>query len=170
MGIEIERKFLVLNKEWLTSDLKGIQIKQGYLQNSVKSVVRIRVADTQGFLTVKASTAIDHEIDNSIDGQKIQTLSRLEFEYKIPFDDALEMLKLCEKPIIEKVRYTLDFMGFEWSIDIFEGENLGLVLAEIELKSEDQEFIKPAWLGKEVTDDPKYLNSNLIKNPFRAIK
>jgi len=152
MGIEIERKFLVTDRSWHTSDLKGVQIKQGYLKNSHESVVRIRVAGEKGFITVK--------------GTMEDSLCRSEFEYEIPVQDALEMLGMCQKPLVEKVRYYLNFMGFEWAIDLFEGENCGLVVAEIEIETENQIFEKPPWAGDEVTYDSRYLNSNLIKKPF----
>ncbi len=151
MGIEIERKFLVKNDSWRVPGIQGIFLKQGYLKNSVESVVRIRIAGKQGYITVK--------------GKTINAL-RLEFEYEIPADDAEEMLeKLCRKPLIEKIRYTVRFKGFEWVIDEFSGRNKGLKLAEIELEERDIKFEYPEWIGKEVTDDPGYFNSNLLKNP-----
>ncbi|MBF0202988.1 MAG: CYTH domain-containing protein [Desulfamplus sp.] len=159
MGIEIERKFLVKDNSWLTSDIKCMSIKQGYLSREVQSaisnqsIVRIRVAGQKGFITIKGKTF---------------NLSRLEYEYEIPVNDALEMLQLCKNPLIEKVRYKIDFMGFEWCIDKFEGDNEGLLIAEIELETEEQEFKKPSWAGKEVSDDPRYFNSNLSENPFQA--
>ncbi|MBF0230522.1 MAG: CYTH domain-containing protein [Desulfamplus sp.] len=162
MAIEIERKFLVSDNSWQTSDVKGRQIKQGYLKNSPESVVRIRVAGEKGFITVKGNIN-----NNQIQNQKNHTLSRLEFEYEIPLQDAREMLGLCEKPLVEKIRYNINFMGFDWSIDYFEGDNYGLIVAEIELETEFQIFEKPPWVCKEVSDDPRYLNSNLIKNPFK---
>ncbi|MBF0412038.1 MAG: CYTH domain-containing protein [Desulfamplus sp.] len=160
MGIEIERKFLVTDNSWLTSDIKYVQIKQGYLKNSSESSVRIRVAGEKGFITVKGKIG-------SLLKNKNSTIMRLEFEYEIPVKDALEMLKLCENPLIEKVRYQVYFMDFEWCIDLFEGDNQGLVVAEIELESEEQKFETPHWAGEDVSDDPRYLNSNLITNPFK---
>lgn len=151
MGIEIERKFLVSDSSWL-ADIKGVPIKQGYLSRGVQSVIRIRVAGKKGFITVKG---------------KNFNISRLEFEYEIPVEDAVAMLQLCENPLIEKVRYKVDFMGFEWCIDKFEGSNQGLIIAEIELETEEQEFDKPVWAGNEVTSDSKYYNANLIQNPFQ---
>jgi len=151
MGIEIERKFLVKDESWLSLSIKGVPIRQGYLSNSHESVVRVRVAGEKGFITVKGKNC---------------NVSRVEFEYEIPLQDAVEMLALCLTPLVEKVRYILDFMGFEWSIDRFEGSNQGLVVAEIELETEAQPFEKPPWAGEEVTDDPRYFNSNLIDHPF----
>lgn len=166
MGIEIERKFLVLNDLWLTSDIKRVEIKQGYLTNSSELAVRIRVAGERGFITVKSK----REKTQKEIGQNViidNSLSRLEFEYEIPVKDALEMFLLCKRPLIEKIRYYCTFMGFEWCIDRFEGDNQGLVVAEIELETEEQKFEKPCWVGEEVSNDPRYLNSNLISNPFK---
>ncbi len=151
MAIETERKFLLKNNSWRATGIKGVFLKQGYLKNSQKSVVRIRLAGETGYITVKGTT---------------RNASRLEFEYAIPAVDAEEMLeKLCEKPLIEKVRYTIPVNGFQWSIDEFSGRNKGLVIAEIELATRDQAFKYPEWIGKEVTDDPRYFNSSLVANP-----
>ncbi|SLM29104.1 conserved hypothetical protein [Desulfamplus magnetovallimortis] len=193
MGIEIERKFLLQNDSWKTPDLKGIHIKQGYIANSPEAVVRVRVSGDSGFLTVKGKTT---------------GATRLEFEYNIPLQDAIEMLDLCRHKqrvsntskevaaesndkkiavdghgivadyaakltapaIIEKIRYMVNFKGFEWSIDIFSGSNQGLAVAEIELEHEEQQFEYPPWAGKEVTGDPRYYNSNLICYPFSSWK
>ncbi len=178
MGIEIERKFLVTDDSWEKPHIKGCQIKQGYLKNSSETTVRIRVMGEKGYITVKGRVksafkdtsyvkkdgdAAEKNITNS---KNNITIAKLEFEYEIPLNDALEMLELCEKPLIEKMRYKIDFMGFEWCIDLFEGDNQGLIIAEIELQTEEQQFIKPSWAGEEVSGDPRYLNSNLIKKPF----
>lgn len=151
MGIEIEKKFLVKGNSWHTPDIKGTPIKQGYLKNGPEAVVRIRVTGNRAFITVKGKTV---------------GASRLEFEYAIPVPDAVEMLSLCRPPLVEKIRYAIDFKGLEWTIDIFSGSNQGLVVAEIELIHEDQPFEIPPWAGREVTDDPRYYNSNLIRHPF----
>ena len=151
MAIETERKFLVKNSSWKVPGIKGVFLKQGYLKNEVESVVRVRIAGETGYITVKGTTI---------------NASRLEFEYRIPVEDAEEMLeKICCKPLIEKIRYTIWFKGFEWVIDEFLRQNKGLVIAEIELDSRKQVFEYPEWIGKEVTDDPGYFNSNLIVNP-----
>ena len=114
--------------------------------------MRVRTVADKGYLTIKGINV----------GAR-----RLEFEYEIPIQDAEEMLtELCEKPLIEKNRYKLEHEGLLWEIDEFFGENAGLVLAEVELTSEDQVFAKPAWAGEEVTEDPRYYNANLIQNPF----
>lgn len=152
MGKEIERKFLVKNSEYKTSSDEALY-KQGYLCINPNRTVRVRVVGDKGLITVKG---------------KSTGASRLEFEYEIPFEDANEMLDiLCEKPIIEKIRYTYDYAGFIWEIDEFLGDNEGLVVAEIELQDESMEFSKPIWIGEEVTGDPKYYNSSLIKNPYK---
>lgn len=150
MGREIERKFLVTSDAWRTKH--GTLIRQGFLHNEIESTVRVRVSGERAFLTIKGSTT---------------GITRLEFEYEIPVNDANEMLdKLCQKPLIEKIRYEVFEGGFKWEIDEFLGENAGLVVAEIELGHESQEFSKPVWLGMEVSDDARYLNANLVKNPY----
>ncbi len=153
MAIEIERKFIIKNNEWHTPEIMGLSMKQGYLTNSPESVVRIRMAGEQAFITVKGKT---------------KGATRLEFEYEIPVTDALEMLELCQKPLVEKIRYMIYYRGFEWSIDIFSGSNQGLAVAEIELDSEEQCFEIPPWARREVTEDPRYYNSNLINHPFNS--
>lgn len=152
MAREIERKFLVQGDEWREL-AKGAHYKQGYLSTKKECAVRVRSNGIKGFLTIKGINV---------------GATRQEFEYEIPLVEAVEILQLCEKPIIEKKRYKIDFAGFTWEVDEFFGENNGLLLAEIELDSEDQTFEKPAWIGKEVTNDPRYYNANLVKNPFTA--
>lgn len=151
MGIEIERKFKVVGNSWRGSSPPSI-IRQGFIFVSDEKVVRVRVEDGFAHIAVKG---------------RLSTRSRLEFEYGIPTVDADEMLdKLCEGSLIEKRRYRLDVSGALWEIDQFIGANKGLVIAEIELKTQDQEIDLPAWVGEEVTDDPRYLNSNLFKRPY----
>ena len=155
MAKEIERKFVVSADTWRPAEA-GIQFKQGYLTSDSERQVRIRRAGDQAFITVKS---------------KAVGLSRSEFEYQIPNSDAEEMLaSLCLKPLIEKVRYRIDQAGFVWEVDEFHGDNEGLVLAEIELSHERQQVILPPWVGKEVSDDPRYLNTNLKEHPFRDWK
>ena len=150
MAQEIERKFLVRGDAWHTDN--GTLIRQGYLYSGINGVVRVRTTGEHAYLTVK--------------GRKFG-ISRLEFEYEIPLAEANEMLdKLCFKPLIEKVRHEVPMDGFTWEIDEFLGENAGLVVAEIELEDENQEFLKPDWVGIEVSNDVRYLNSNLVKNPY----
>jgi CYTH domain-containing protein len=151
MGTEIERKFLVTENSW-RSLAAGVKYRQGYLNSAKERTVRVRTIDDKGFLTIKGITT---------------GASRAEYEYEIPVGDADALLDdLCEKPLIEKNRYKIDFEGFVWEVDEFFGENQGLIVAEVELESEDQAFEKPGWIGEEVTGDPKYFNSNLINNPY----
>ena len=154
MSIEIERKFLVTNENW-KAEAKGILYRQGYLNSEKTRTVRVRTIEQKAFLTIKGIST----------GAK-----RAEFEYEIPLTDALALLELCEKPIISKHRYKLDVEGMIWEIDEFHGENEGLIVAEIELESETQTFVLPNFIGKEVTGDTRYFNSNLIKHPFSKWK
>ena len=152
MGKEIERKFLVKSNEFKKSAVSR-KLQQGYLNSDPERVVRVRTADDQGFLTVKGISI---------------GASRTEYEYPIPFADAQEMLNnLCELDVITKTRFNVSADGNFWEIDEFHGSNEGLIVAEIELKSIDQGFCHPGWLGEEVTGDPKYYNSNLIRTPFK---
>ncbi|MEA3496393.1 MAG: CYTH domain-containing protein [Bacteroidota bacterium] len=149
MGKEIERKFLIKGN---FSKSKKVYITQGYLKSENNNVVRVRISDKNAFITIKG---------------KNKGIVRSEFEYKIPLEDAKEILtEFCENRIIEKCRYTVLYENFTWEIDEFLGENKGLIYAEIELKNENQIFEKPNWVGKEITGDSKYYNSNLIKIPF----
>jgi CYTH domain-containing protein len=150
MATEIERKFLVQGTDWRT--VPGARYRQGYLSTVKERVVRVRTIDDQGYLTVKGIT---------------RGATRLEFEYEIPAADATEMLDaLCERPLIEKARYRVPYGGLVWEVDEFFGDNAGLVVAEVELTSEDQAFKRPAWVDQEVTGDPRYFNSNLINRPY----
>jgi len=149
MGIEIERKFLVLGDEWRAAP--AVYFSQGYLNRDKARTVRVRIAGNEAFLTVK--------------GQSVGA-TRAEFEYPIPVWDARELLALCEQPLIEKNRRKILHEGFVWEVDEFLGENLGLVVAEIELPTEDTVFALPEWLGEEVTSDERYFNSNLSRHPF----
>ena len=155
MGLEIERKFLVTGTAWqavAAGVLAGVLTRQGYLSSAAERTVRVRIAGDQGFLTVKG---------------KSRGLSRAEFEYAIPVEDAAAMLDgLCEKPLIEKTRYLVPFGAHTWEVDEFHGANAGLVVAEVELASADDEPALPPWVGREVSLDPRYFNANLVKNPF----
>jgi CYTH domain-containing protein len=151
MAKEIERKFLVKNNTW--REAKAIKYRQGYLSTVKERTVRVRTMEDKGYLTIKGIAV---------------GATRMEFEYEIPRKDADMLLDICEQPLIEKNRYAIEHGGFVWEVDEFFGENLGLIIAEIELTSEDQEFPRPDWVGEEVTGDPRYFNSNLIKNPFTA--
>ncbi len=151
MALEIERKFLVDKNLW-RPDGDGVAYRQGYLSRVEERVVRVRVAGDAAFLTIKGPS---------------ENVSRLEFEYPIPVEDAEAQLdRLCERPLIEKTRYEQKVGDHSWTIDVFHGDNDGLIVAEIELSDEDETFERPQWLDKEVSDDPRYFNSNLSKSPF----
>jgi len=148
---EIERKFLVTSDAW-KNQAKGRFYRQGYLSTVSERVVRVRVIDDTGFITIKGATV---------------GVTRNEFEYEIPVEDAVIMLDaLCVKPIIEKFRTTVEHAGLAWEIDVFHGDNEGLVVAEVEVDDEHQAIDLPAWIGEEVSCDPRYFNSNLITHPF----
>jgi adenylate cyclase len=151
MAVEIERKFLVVSRAWKT--VPGILYRQGYLNRDPARTVRVRMAGDAAFLTVKG---ISHGA------------TRAEFEYPIPVQDAHALLALCEGPQVEKMRYRVDHRGTLWEVDEFSGDNTGLVVAEVELESEDQPFAKPDWLGEEVTHDARYFNSSLVSRPFNT--
>ncbi|HEY8100956.1 MAG TPA: CYTH domain-containing protein [Burkholderiaceae bacterium] len=151
MSVEIERKFLVRGVDWKTLGDR-VSIRQGYLSSHPERIVRIRIQDTTAMLTIKGRTI---------------GATRGEWEYPIPIEDARRFLDdLCEKPIIEKIRHRISYEGMLWEVDEFFGENLGLVVAEIELLTEDQVFVKPNWVGDEVTHDSRYANANLLRHPF----
>lgn len=149
MGREIERKFRVKKGIW--RDQKATKYRQGYLSTEKARTVRVRTIEDRGYLTIKGISI---------------GASRLEFEYEIPRQDADALLDICEKPLIEKNRYKVENDGFVWEVDEFFGENQGLLVAELELETEDQYFSRPEWIGEEVTGDPRYFNSNLVKNPY----
>lgn len=151
MGKEIERKFLIDQKLWKPQG-SGIHFKQGYLNAQKERVVRVRIEGSKAKLTIKGVTT---------------GVSRSEFEYSIPVEDAAVLLdNICEQPLIDKHRHKEVHGGKTWEIDVFHGLNEGLVVAEIELESEDEKFELPAWAVKEVSSDPRYFNSNLLKNPY----
>ena len=152
MAQEIERKFLV------KGDFKGeagkvIRITQGYLSSVPERTVRVRIRGEKGFITIKGPGNPSGVI-------------RYEWEKEIPVSDVEELLKVCEPGVIDKSRYEITKGTHVFEVDEFHGENAGLIVAEIELSSEDEEFEKPAWLGEEVTGDPRYFNSMLLRNPF----
>jgi CYTH domain-containing protein len=150
MALEIERKFLLKEGAWRNE--KGTMYRQGYLNVAEERTVRVRIIDEKGYLTIKGIS---------------RGASRVEYEYEIPLAEANAMLdELCEKPLIEKMRYKIVFNGLVWEADEFFGENQGLLMAEVELETEDQAFTKPEWIGEEVTNDPKYYNANLIHHPY----
>jgi CYTH domain-containing protein len=146
--VEIERKFLVDIEEWVKFPKpQPVHVKQGYLTNTPDITIRLRVKGKKGFITVKGAT---------------KGISREEFEYEIPADDVEEMVRVFKTQLLSKWRYTIAFAGHLWEVDVFEGNLTGLILAEIELKSEDERFQMPPFVGEEVSDNPEYYNSNLI--------
>jgi len=148
MAWEIERKFLVKDLNFLNTLTKGQKIQQGYL-SLTENNIRIRTKNNQAYITVK---------------KPFKGFTKYEFEYAIPFEDAQTMLRnICIKPLIEKTRFTFNNQGHTWEIDVFEGVFEGVVVAEIELKSEDEQFEIPYWIGKEVTDDRSYYNIEMVK-------
>ena len=153
MAKEIERKFLVVGDAWRAMT-RGTRYRQGYLSTNKQRTVRVRVIDGKGYLTVKGASV---------------GAARSEYEYEIPAADADEMLEqLCEKPIIEKNRHKIPIGGVIWEVDEFLGVNEGLIVAEVELQSENQDFPKPEWVGAEVTSDPRYFNASLIAKPYSS--
>lgn len=156
MGKEIERKFLVVGDQW-RKDAEGTRYRQGFLSTDPDRTVRVRVSATaRARLTVKGRT---------------HGATRDEYEYEIPVVDANEMLeRLALRPLIEKTRYRVEVSGLTWEVDVFHGVNEGLVLAEVELGSEDQELERPDWCGEEVTGDARYYNASLVSHPYREWK
>ncbi|HEU0035567.1 MAG TPA: CYTH domain-containing protein [Kofleriaceae bacterium] len=152
MGREIERKFLVDVGRWRPRD-EGVLLVQGYLSSAKERVVRVRIEGTLAKLTIKGIN---------------RGITRSEFEYDIPFDDARAMLAICEYPLLEKRRHREVHDGKLWEIDVFGGENEGLVLAELELAAEDEAFTTPPWITQEVSDDARYYNANLVHAPFKS--
>lgn len=153
MAYEIERKFLVKSDMFKEEATSKEYIVQAFLNRAAERTVRIRIKDDKAFLTIKG-------ISNN------KGTVRREWEYEIPVIDAKEMLKICEPGTIEKWRYYVPLGKHTFEVDVFEGENLGLVVAEVELESEDESYLKPDWLDEEVTGDKAYYNSYLSKNPF----
>jgi adenylate cyclase len=153
MGVEIERKFLLAGDGWRALG-EPVLLRQGYLSSNPDRTVRVRIEGGQATLTIKGRST---------------GATRAEWEYPIPLAEAGELLeRLCEQPLIEKYRRRITLGAHVWEVDEFLGANRGLVVAEIELESEDQAFDKPAWIGAEVTHDRRYFNSSLIRHPFSA--
>ncbi|WP_040279477.1 CYTH domain-containing protein [Psychroserpens damuponensis] len=151
--IEIERKFLVTSEAFKTESYKHTRIIQGFLNTNPERTVRVRLKGNQGFLTVKGKSTSDG-------------LSRFEWEKEISITEAQSLLKLCEKGVIDKVRYEVKQGNHVFEVDVFDEDNKGLIIAEVELNHEDENFKKPNWLGKEVTGNKRYYNSQLSQNPF----
>ncbi len=154
MAIEIERKFLLKDDSWRALADAGTHFMQGYLVGSKHASVRVRIEGEHARLNIKSATL---------------GMRRQEFEYAIPLADAQAMLnELCEQPLIDKVRYLVNYANHQWEVDVFAGDNAGLIVAEIELQHEAESFERPLWLGAEVTDDPRYYNVSLVKHPFKV--
>ncbi|WP_367873433.1 CYTH domain-containing protein [Luteolibacter sp. Populi] len=151
MAIETERKFLLKSDAWRDGP-PGLRMSQGYLARDKERSVRIRLAGDKAFLTIKGAG---------------EGISRQEFEYAIPPEEARELLKLCLPSIIEKIRHERHYAGHCWEVDEFLGANAGLIVAEIELDAEDTAFEKPDWIGEEVSDDPRYFNACLASHPWK---
>lgn len=154
MGLEIERKFLV-KADFKAYAFANTRIVQGYLSSVPERAVRVRIKGDKAYLTIKG-------IGNN------NGLSRYEWEKEIPVNEAEELLKICETGIIDKVRYLVKSGKHTFEVDEFHGDNEGLIIAEIELAKEDESFVRPDWLGEEVTGDKKYYNVSLIKNPYNT--
>ena len=153
MATEIERKFLLRDDTWRAQADSGALMRQGYLIGAEKASVRVRIAGERAHLNIKSATLGVH---------------RQEYEYEIPLSDANEILDtLCEGPLIEKTRYHVRHGNHTWEIDVFTGDNQGLVVAEIELDAADEDFARPPWLGEEVSHDPRYYNVCLVKHPYK---
>ena len=154
MGIEIERKFLPRSDGWRKEADTGTRYKQGYLIGAQQASVRIRIEGEQAYLNIKSMTL---------------DIQRLEFEYPVPMADANVMLmQLCSKPLIEKTRYKVRHGRRVWEVDVFEGANEGLIVAEIELAAVNETFDLPNWIGEEVSHDPRYYNVNLVQHPYSS--
>lgn len=154
MALEIERKFLVADPSCV-SGVPGTRIAQGYLSLDPDRTVRVRLAGSQAWITIKGRS---------------QGLTRIEHEFPIPPADASDLLAMCLPSIIDKTRHVIPFAGHDWEVDVFHGDNEGLVLAEVELDHESRSPALPPWLGREVSDDPRFFNASLASNPFRQFR
>jgi CYTH domain-containing protein len=152
MALETERKFLVKGEAWRSLGM-AVPYAQGYLSRGTGRTVRVRVAGNKAFLTIKGP---------------VVGITREEFEYEVPVEDARSMLTLCDGPVIEKIRTTIPAGNHHWEVDEFAGENDGLIVAEVELSNPDEIVPIPDWVGTEVTGDPRYYNSNLTVHPYSA--
>jgi CYTH domain-containing protein len=157
MAFEIERKFLVLDSSYKHEAFSSSHIRQGYICSERGRTVRVRIRDTRAYITIKGPSA---------DGG----LSRYEFEYEIPLSDAETLMTLCQPGIIDKTRWLVKSGKHTFEVDEFHGDNEGLVMAEVELSSEDEAYQQPAFIGQEVTGDRRYYNSQLRSNPYRLWK
>ncbi len=153
MAIEIERKFLLCDEGWRDAADSGTRFRQGYLIGAERASVRVRIEGEKANINIKSATL---------------GIQRQEFEYPIPLDEAEELLDtLCEQPQISKTRYLVPYGEHTWEIDVFDGDNAGLVVAEVELAAEDEAFARPPWIGEEVSGDTRYYNVCLVKHPYK---
>jgi adenylate cyclase len=153
MAIEIERKFLLRDESWRDAADGGTRFRQGYLIGAERASVRVRIEGDQANINIKSATL---------------GIKRQEYEYAIPLDEAEELLDtLCEQPQISKTRYLVPYGEHTWEIDVFDGDNAGLVVAEVELAAEDEAFARPPWIGEEVSGDTRYYNVCLVKHPYK---
>ncbi len=153
MATEIERKFLVVNDAWRAYVKKYVRQIQGYFTTNKSCSIRVRVSGDHASLNIKSATL---------------GITRTEYDYPLPLQDAMEMLDhLCNKPLIEKTRYYVEHGGHIWEIDVFEGDNAGLIVAEVELNSTDETIDLPEWAGLDVSDDPRYYNVCLVTHPYK---
>lgn len=154
MAIEIEKKFLLANDDWRKFVSRSSRYVQGYMGSNRNCSIRVRIEDDEAHLNIKSATL---------------GITRKEYDYVIPVSDAHEILAtLCDKPLIEKTRYYVEHQDHTWEIDVFSGENEGLVVAEVELEDADEEISLPDWAGADVSDDPRYYNVCLISNPYKT--
>ena len=151
---EIERKFLINNLNFIKESFDHNRIEQGYLNSNKDRAVRVRIKNNHGFLTIKGSS-------------NESGTTRFEWEKEIPVAEAKQLIAICEPGVISKTRYLVNVNQHTFEVDVFDGDNKGLIIAEIELNSENETFEKPEWLGKEVTGEVKYYNSQLSKNPYK---
>ena len=153
MGVEVERKFLVIDESWRAEVTKATRIVQGYLARTGHVTLRVRIKGDDAFVTIKGAS---------------QGISRAEYEFPIPLPDAQSMLdELAEGPVVEKVRHLVPVGAHIWEVDVFEGANAPLIMAEVELSTADEPFVRPGWAGQDVSDDARYYNVNLAKHPYR---
>lgn len=153
MALEIEHKFLLRDERWRDQVERSLRMRQGYLVSDATRSVRVRVAGGEGYLNIKSGTL---------------GIARREYEYRIPLDEAEELLDtLCEKPLLEKTRHLLHYGDHLWEVDEFSGDNAGLIVAEVELGAVDEAFARPDWIGEEVSHDLRYYNSQLVRHPYK---
>jgi adenylate cyclase len=153
MALEIEHKFLLRDERWRDQVERSLRMRQGYLVSDATRSVRVRVAGDQGYLNIKSGTL---------------GIARREYEYRIPLDEAEELLDtLCEKPLLEKTRHFIHYGDHLWEVDEFSGDNAGLIVAEVELGAVDEAFARPDWIGEEVSHDLRYYNSQLVRHPYK---